>query len=1107
MELSQKDLVQIVDRSSTITERLGVGFLPDETQLDQRLSNSRLEKWCQVVAQGNQETFAKRLAWDGLDVNTICRALGSVRLSYNQPLPSWAKTLKTVMQAANEISASELKGLDLEEYRYLDPKEPIPFEEIYLPFITVAQKKLIFLADSCYSLLSEEAHAILERCLLRRLSEVGAQTLELEFSIFRAINQSHLTRRLTQALSIPSREKYQAFIKQMLTGGLLAFFKEYSVLARLMSTATNLWVEAQADFLRSLKSNWSAIEQTFQENINTSLQQVVAIKPSMSDVHNGGRTVAALTFKCGLKLIYKPKDLGIEVAFFQLLDWLNEKGKKTSNNSLAQNYVIKILNYPTHGWVEYVTHFPCENEAQARLYHKRAGMLLCLIYTLGGTDLHLENLIASGEYPVLIDLETLTHPKVRDNGVNRVQEVAGAKFLATQQFENSVLLSGLLPRWYVQPDGGGAYDLSGLGSVDEPDIPAPILKWQHTNTDEMTVGYESGQMPPRTNAPSLGDVKLSLENYLEDFVDGFQQMYQFLMNQQEAIFAIDGPLAAFVHQPVRFVFRPTRVYVSVLVKSLEPQYLREGCDRSIELDILSRALLPSNLKHPFWSLLSAEQGALEQLDIPRFTACSDSDSFVVPSKKGYAIAPHQIIEHCFEQSGYSQVISRLQNFSNKDLAQQVSLIRGAIYARSTVNLHSDSQSNVVNLNLDMSAPLTPESIVKEAVAIAQELQERAIYSPDGSVTWIGLSYLPKAQRIQFQPIGYYLYDGISGIVLFLAALEKVTGGVGFRNLALAALQSLRRELRKTHEEKLPQYIDIGAAVGCSSIIYALVKINQLLNEPELLEEAKQLASLISPEYIALDQTFDVMSGTAGAILGLLVLFEVSAQQEFLAQAINCGRHLLDHRVASNSGHRTWKTLNEALLTGFSHGAAGIAYALLRLYKVTGDSAFLDAAVEAHAYERSVYISEVGNWPDLRTPQMTNKFICMCAWCHGAPGIGLSRVGVLDILDTSEIRQDVKEAVNTTIQYTLSNLDHLCCGNLGRVEFLFTTARRLPQPQLLKTAREQAAQVITRAQQRGGFSYGSVRVYNPGFFQGVSGIGYELLRLAYPSILPSVLLWE
>ncbi|MEI6174293.1 MAG: lanthionine synthetase LanC family protein [Bacteroidota bacterium] len=32
-------------------------------------------------------------------------------------------------------------------------------------------------------------------------------------------------------------------------------------------------------------------------------------------------------------------------------------------------------------------------------------------------------------------------------------------------------------------------------------------------------------------------------------------------------------------------------------------------------------------------------------------------------------------------------------------------------------------------------------------------------------------------------------------------------------------------------------------------------------------------------------------------------------------------------------------------------------------------------------------------------------------------------------------------------------------------------------------------------------------FNPGFFQGISGIGYELLRLAWPEKIPSVLVFE
>ena len=37
-------------------------------------------------------------------------------------------------------------------------------------------------------------------------------------------------------------------------------------------------------------------------------------------------------------------------------------------------------------------------------------MLLCLLYLLGGADMHQENLIACADMPVLIDLEMVIGP-------------------------------------------------------------------------------------------------------------------------------------------------------------------------------------------------------------------------------------------------------------------------------------------------------------------------------------------------------------------------------------------------------------------------------------------------------------------------------------------------------------------------------------------------------------------------------------------------------------------------------------------------------------------------------------------------------------------------
>jgi hypothetical protein len=93
---------------------------------------------------------------------------------------------------------------------------------------------------------------------------------------------------------------------------------------------------------------------------------------------------------------------------------------------------------------------------------------------------------------------------------------------------------------------------------------------------------------------------------------------------------------------------------------------------------------------------------------------------------------------------------------------------------------------------------------------------------------------------------------------------------------------------------------------------------------------------------------------------------------------------------------------------------------------------------------------------------------MTSWCHGAPGIGLARLGSLAILDTPEIREEIAIALNTTLQFGLQNIDHPCCGNCGRMEVLLVAAQKLLRPDLVETAQKQASWVVARAKQVGGF---------------------------------------
>ena len=76
--MSEQDLAEIVERASTVDERLSGDFSPAGG--DEALVDERLEAWCQALGKGDWDRFERRLAWDGLDLETIRPALGPVRL-------------------------------------------------------------------------------------------------------------------------------------------------------------------------------------------------------------------------------------------------------------------------------------------------------------------------------------------------------------------------------------------------------------------------------------------------------------------------------------------------------------------------------------------------------------------------------------------------------------------------------------------------------------------------------------------------------------------------------------------------------------------------------------------------------------------------------------------------------------------------------------------------------------------------------------------------------------------------------------------------------------------------------------------------------------------
>ena len=139
--------------------------------------------------------------------------------------------------------------------------------------------------------------------------------------------------------------------------------------------------------------------------------------------------------------------------------------------------------------------------------------------------------------------------------------------------------------------------------------------------------------------------------------------------------------------------------------------------------------------------------------------------------------------------------------------------------------------------------------------------------------------------------------------------------------------------------------------------------------------------------------------------------------------MRCAARLEQTAQRSDDGY-SWRTIESATphqrnLTGFSHGTAGIAWAMFELAQITGERNFRNTATQALSYERCHFVKDQGNWPDFRendTPRATDTPNCGVAWCHGAPGIGLSRLRVFELTNDQIAAREAEIAGATTMRY-------------------------------------------------------------------------------------------
>ncbi|NJL66321.1 MAG: type 2 lantipeptide synthetase LanM, partial [Microcoleus sp. SM1_3_4] len=615
-----------------------------------------------------------------------------------------------------------------------------------------------------------------------------------------------------------------------------------------------------------------------------------------------------------------------------------------------------MLDRHDYGWVEFIAAKSCEHPQQVENFYYRLGGYLALLYAIEGTDFHAENTIAAGEHPVLIDLESLFHPRAN------APDSPNAKLPARQKISQSVLRVGLLPKLELASRKERGFDVSAIGGnyaqIYSPKMPN-IADFSRNEIQQQNDRQAIGDNQPRLNGEAV-----NVLDYQDAIARGFTDIYRSIVQHRDEFCEF---LNCFAGDEVRVILRETRSYGLLLRESFHPDVLRDALDR----DRLFDRLWVEVPTFPYLAAaINAEKTTLWQGDIPKF--------LTRPNSRNLWLENGECIPDFFDRTGLELVRNRLLEFNEADLSQQLWLIRTSLTAMAAIAQPQKSPTYAVpKPDKAPDRKTANAAYLQAAIAVADRLESLAICQGDFA-GWIAPVFAGN-HRWTVHTLGWDLFDGMPGIAIFLAYLGAIVGDDRYSKLANSALRSI------LHQVKYEGYLinSIGAFNGWAGLIYTFTHLGRLWQQPELISQAVIWAQKLPP-LIEKDEQLDIIGGAAGCIHVLSGLYQYVGDDRLKIAAIKCGDRLLKTARSMPQGIG-WITLPECQpLTGFSHGAAGISRALFELAAFSGEQRFQEAAIGAIDYERSLFSQQMKNWPDLRF-EWGDRVLFGLGWSHGAPG--------------------------------------------------------------------------------------------------------------------------
>lgn len=845
--------------------------------------------------------------------------------------------------------------------------------------------------------------------------------------------------------------RYVYFVEQYLgdSRNFTEIFEVYPVLGRILCERLVQLIEIHKTLANHFLEDYVSIEAVF----GLHAPRLIGVKGDLGDSHKKGHSVEIIETSAG-RLVYKPRSLAVDAHFTEVVAWLNDSGVKYPLRT------AKVLDRKQYGWQEFIPYSDCTDEAQVRRFFYRQGMNVALLYAFRSVDFHNENLIASGEYPILIDLETLF-----DNQIDLFQNQKELHVTALE-LKNSVLSSMMLPVKFKH-DQVLDYDLSGIaGRGGQKSKKNKGYTIDNFGTDAMVFAETELLTQNKLNVPALNGQEIEIFSYKEYLLEGFRDTYRSIETHKDEF---ESLMDLFSNDEVRHVFRPTHVYGKFLEASTHPKYLQRGIDRESLFDYMWSITEWSDRAHLF---VRSEIDDLVNHDIPYFT-------FRVGSKHLYNGAGEELKDF-YKDSSITLTKSRIRSFSKADRLKQeryISLSMATLI------------DNVWNGKPEQPAQFPSSISLREEVeAIADGILATALYDKRGrGPFWISTS-VGDEDDIFLSPLPPGVYDGLGGLAIFYAQLGVSLKSVEYERVA----KSILNEMVNEEQYWLANMDSTSAFFGIGAFVYLYSYLGCLWGDTALIKRAANMLPFIE-KLLPLEKDIDIIRGHAGLLKVVTNLYRVYPDDEV-------------KRVLQSLTDQFLRELGNTVLhedsvrfAGFAHGLSGIAFSLAHVQSVLPSPEIQQTVIELLHIENEFYVEASRKWLDLRE----NKHALSANyWCHGSYGILLARahIGALlpsvptELLLVDRMLEDLSAEQEGPIGHSM------CHGELGNRNVLLDVRRLVPG---LEPADTEERIQINRIPEQLWMTGMHPDIESLGLFTGLSGIALGMLRFLDPKV-PSIL---